>query len=45
MSAIPANDISQLHFIEDLITLRGGEKERPDILGYVSGTTIDRYKY
>ncbi|OQD97777.1 hypothetical protein PENSOL_c011G09110 [Penicillium solitum] len=45
MSAISANGVSQLHFIDDLITLRGGEKEQPDILACTSGTTIDRYEY
>ncbi|KAJ5531339.1 hypothetical protein N7527_004732 [Penicillium freii] len=45
MSAISTNGLSQLHFIDDLITLRGGEKEQPDILACTSGTTIDRYGY
>ncbi|KUM63730.1 hypothetical protein ACN42_g3374, partial [Penicillium freii] len=45
MSAIPTNGLSQLHVIDDLITLRGGEKEQPDILACTSGTTIDRYGY
>lgn len=45
MSAISTNGVSQLHFIDDLITLRGGEKEQPDILACTSGTTIDRYEY
>ena len=45
MSAISASGITQLHFIGDLITLCGGEKEQPDILACANGTTIDRYKY
>lgn len=45
MLAISANGVSQLHFIDDLITLREGEKEQPDILACTSGTTIDRYEW
>lgn len=45
MSAISASGITQLHFIGDLITLCGGEKEQPDILACANGTTIDRYRY
>jgi hypothetical protein len=45
MSAVSAGSVSQLHFIDDLITLRGGEIEQPDILACTSGTPIDRYEY
>lgn len=45
MSTISANGVLQLHFIDDLISLRGSEKEQPDILACADGTSLDRYEY
>lgn len=45
MPAISANGVPHLHFIDDLITLRGGEKAQPNILACADGTAIDRYEY